>query len=82
MSWAITLWLRAAPAHAWVPPRQHRECGGGRCLPLLRSLTLGHQDKEGNWVRSELLVSGDSQAETGTTSPQRSCTGGPSRSGL
>ena len=42
----------------------------------LRSLTLGHQDKEGNWVRSEPLVSGDSQAETGTTNPQKSCTGG------
>lgn len=42
----------------------------------LRSLTLGHQDKEGNWVRSELLVSADSQAETGTTSPQKSCMGG------
>lgn len=34
MSWAITLWLRAAPAHGWVPPRQQKECGGGRCLPL------------------------------------------------
>ena len=66
MSWPVSLWLGAAQAHCWVPLRQQRDTGVVSVLSERpSSRPLGTKKETGSV--SELLVSGNSQAEAGVS---------------